>query len=106
MRWECVKTFDEPACVIVKHANPGRSRSASTPPRPTQKAQKTDPTSAYGGIVAFNRPFDGAAAEAIHATKQFVEVLLAPAITAERARCSPPSPTHGCSRPIAPPAAP
>jgi phosphoribosylaminoimidazolecarboxamide formyltransferase/IMP cyclohydrolase len=48
-----------------------------------RKALKTDPTSAYGGIVAFNRPFDGAAAEAIHAAKQFVEVLIAPAITPE-----------------------
>src|SRR5262249_47760986 len=44
---------------------------------------QTDPTSAYGGIIAFNRPFDGATPERIHAAKQFVEVLLAPAVTAE-----------------------
>ena len=89
--WECVKSFDEPgylggpaaACVIVKHANPcGVAIGASAADAYT-KALKTDPTSAYGGIVAFNRAFDGAAAERIHAAKQFVEVLLAPEITAE-----------------------
>jgi phosphoribosylaminoimidazolecarboxamide formyltransferase/IMP cyclohydrolase len=81
--WECVKTFDAPACVIVKHANPCGVAVGATAAEAYVKALKTDPTSAYGGIVAFNRPFDGAAAEAIHAAKQFVEVLLAPAITAE-----------------------
>ena len=81
--WECVKTFDEPACVIVKHANPCGVAVGASAAEAYAKALKTDPTSAYGGIVAFNRPFDGAAAEAIHAAKQFVEVLLAPAITAE-----------------------
>jgi phosphoribosylaminoimidazolecarboxamide formyltransferase/IMP cyclohydrolase len=81
--WECVKTFDEPACVIVKHANPCGVAIGASAAEAYAKALQTDPTSAYGGIVAFNRPFDGAAAEAIHAAKQFVEVLLAPAITAE-----------------------
>jgi phosphoribosylaminoimidazolecarboxamide formyltransferase / IMP cyclohydrolase len=81
--WECVKTFDAPACVIVKHANPCGVAVGASAAEAYVKALKTDPTSAYGGIVAFNRPFDGAAAEAIHAAKQFVEVLLAPAITAE-----------------------
>jgi len=81
--WECVKTFDAPACVIVKHANPCGVAVGASSAEAYVKALKTDPTSAYGGIVAFNRPFDGAAAEAIHAAKQFVEVLLAPAITAE-----------------------
>jgi phosphoribosylaminoimidazolecarboxamide formyltransferase/IMP cyclohydrolase len=81
--WECVKTFDEPACVIVKHANPCGVALGASAVEAYAKALKTDPTSAYGGIVAFNRPFDGAAAEAIHAAKQFVEVLLAPAVTPE-----------------------
>jgi phosphoribosylaminoimidazolecarboxamide formyltransferase/IMP cyclohydrolase len=81
--WECVKTFDEPACVIVKHANPCGVAVGASAADAYAKALKTDPTSAYGGIVAFNRPFDGAAAERIHAAKQFVEVLLAPAITDE-----------------------
>jgi len=81
--WECVKTFDEPACVIIKHANPCGVAVGASAAEAYVKALKTDPTSAYGGIVAFNRPFDGAAAEAIHAAKQFVEVLLAPAVTAE-----------------------
>jgi len=81
--WECVKTFDEAACVIVKHANPCGVAVGASAAEAYRKALKTDPTSAYGGIVAFNRPFDGAAAEAIHAAKQFVEVLIAPAITPE-----------------------
>ena len=85
--WECVKTFDAPACVIVKHANPCGVAIGTSPAEAYGKAWKTDPTSAYGGIVAFNRPFDGSAAEAIHANKQFVEVLIAPLITTEaRAR--------------------
>jgi phosphoribosylaminoimidazolecarboxamide formyltransferase / IMP cyclohydrolase len=81
--WECVKTFDMPACVIVKHANPCGVAIGASAAEAYRKAWKTDPTSAYGGIVAFNRPFDAAAAEAIQAHKQFVEVLIAPAITAE-----------------------
>ena len=81
--WECVKTFESPACVIVKHANPCGVAVGGSAAEAYGKAWKTDPTSAYGGIVAFNRPFDGAAAAAIVANKQFVEVLIAPAITAE-----------------------
>ena len=81
--WECVKTFDAPACVIVKHANPCGVAIGASAAEAYGKAWKTDPTSAYGGIVAFNRPFDGTAAEAIQANKQFVEVLIAPVITAE-----------------------
>jgi len=81
--WECVKTFDAPACVIVKHANPCGVGIGTSSAQAYGKAWKTDPTSAYGGIVAFNRPFDGAAAAAIQANKQFVEVLIAPVITAE-----------------------
>ena len=79
--WECVKSFSEPACVIVKHANPcgvavGQDALASY-----SKAFQTDPTSAFGGIIAFNRPVDKAAAEAV--SKQFVEVLMAPSYSAE-----------------------
>jgi len=74
--WECVRGFDTPACVIVKHANPCGVAVAAGPAEAYQKAFKTDPTSAFGGIIAFNRPVDAAAAQAVSA--QFVEVLLAP----------------------------
>jgi len=79
--WECVKTFDEPCCVIIKHANPCGVATGATPLDAYQKALKTDSTSAFGGIIAFNRPLDAAAAEAV--ARQFVEVLLAPAILPE-----------------------
>ncbi|MEK0417572.1 MAG: hypothetical protein RI949_1578, partial [Pseudomonadota bacterium] len=77
--WECVKSFEAPACVIVKHANPCGVAVAATPAQAYDKAFKTDPTSAFGGIIAFNRPVDEAAALAV--SKQFVEVLMAPAFT-------------------------
>jgi phosphoribosylaminoimidazolecarboxamide formyltransferase/IMP cyclohydrolase len=77
--WECVKTFaDAPACVIVKHANPCGVAVGESPAEAYAKAFKTDPTSAFGGIIAFNRPLDAAAAELV--ARQFVEVLIAPAI--------------------------
>ncbi|MDF3036490.1 MAG: purH [Paucimonas sp.] len=79
--WECVKTFDECACVIIKHANPCGVAVGATPLDVYNKAFQTDPTSAFGGIIAFNRELDGAAAEAV--AKQFVEVLIAPSFTAE-----------------------
>lgn len=79
--WECVKTFDAPACVIVKHANPCGVAVGATPAEAYAKAFKTDPTSAFGGIIAFNRPLDAAAAELV--VKQFVEVLIAPQIGPE-----------------------
>lgn len=75
--WECVKTFDTPACVIIKHANPCGVAVAENTLQAYTKAFKTDPTSAFGGIIAFNRPVDLATAEAV--SKQFVEVLIAPA---------------------------
>lgn len=81
--WECVKTFEESACVIIKHANPCGVAVGDNPFDAYSKALKTDPTSAFGGIIAFNRELDGAAAEAV--SKQFVEVLIAPSFT-ERAR--------------------
>ena len=79
--WECVKQFTQPACVIVKHANPCGVAVADGALAAYQKAFQTDPTSAFGGIIAFNVPVDGAAAEAV--SKQFVEVLMAPAFSDE-----------------------
>ncbi len=88
--WECVKQWatgasaapgEAAACVIVKHANPCGVALGCTALQAYQKAFQTDPTSAFGGIIAFNVPVDGAAAEAV--SKQFVEVLLAPAFTPE-----------------------
>ena len=76
---ECVRTFDEPACVIVKHANPCGVATAADLTTAYQRAHATDPTSAYGGIIAFNRPLDAATTECVIA-RQFVEVLIAPAI--------------------------
>jgi phosphoribosylaminoimidazolecarboxamide formyltransferase/IMP cyclohydrolase len=95
--WECVKSFDAPAsgggaqaaasgggaqaaaCVIVKHANPCGVAVGGTAAEAYAKAFKTDPTSAFGGIIAFNQPLDKAAAELV--VRQFVEVLIAPIIT-------------------------
>jgi phosphoribosylaminoimidazolecarboxamide formyltransferase / IMP cyclohydrolase len=77
--WECVKTFDEPACVIVKHANPCGVAIGADPGEAYVKAYATDPTSAFGGIIAFNRELDGAAAQAL--SGQFVEVVIAPAVS-------------------------
>jgi phosphoribosylaminoimidazolecarboxamide formyltransferase / IMP cyclohydrolase len=81
--WEAVKSFEQPACVIVKHANPCGVAVGQTIEEAYAKAWKTDPTSAYGGIVALNRPLDQATAQRIGVHKQFVEVLLAPAFTDE-----------------------
>ncbi|MEN3296860.1 MAG: phosphoribosylaminoimidazolecarboxamide formyltransferase / cyclohydrolase [Burkholderiales bacterium] len=79
--WECVKTFDETACVIIKHANPCGVAVGADPLEVYSKAFQTDPTSAFGGIIAFNRELDGKAAEAV--AKQFVEVLIAPSFSDE-----------------------
>ena len=80
--WECARSFDVCACVIVKHANPCGVAVGDTPLLAYQQAFKTDPTSAFGGIIAFNRPVDAATAQAI-TSQQFVEVLLAPAYSPE-----------------------
>ena len=74
--WECVKAFEGPACVIVKHANPCGVAVAADALEAYNKAFKTDPTSAFGGIIAFNSPVDQMLAEAV--VKQFVEVVMAP----------------------------
>ena len=79
--WECVKAFDAPACVIVKHANPCGVAVAASPLDAYRAAFATDPTSAFGGIIAFNREVDGATVEAVAA--QFLEVLMAPAYAAD-----------------------
>ncbi len=79
--WECVKTFELPACVIIKHANPCGAATADTPLDAYQRAFATDPTSAFGGIIAFNRLVDGETAELV--SKQFVEVIIAPQLTTE-----------------------
>jgi len=76
---ECVKSFDETACVIVKHANPCGVAIADTVLDAYQHAYVTDPTSAFGGIIAFNRPLDAATARVI-LDRQFVEVIVAPAV--------------------------
>ncbi|MDP3841015.1 MAG: bifunctional phosphoribosylaminoimidazolecarboxamide formyltransferase/IMP cyclohydrolase [Oxalobacteraceae bacterium] len=82
--WECVKTFaasNTSACVIVKHANPCGVAVGANALESYSKALQTDPTSAFGGIIAFNCVCDGAAAEAV--AKQFVELVIAPSFTAE-----------------------
>jgi len=79
--WECCRTFEVPACVIVKHANPCGVAIAQSPLEAYRRAFLTDPTSAFGGIIAFNRPLDAASAEAVSA--QFVEVVIAPRYDAE-----------------------
>ena len=79
--WECVKSFDAAACVIVKHANPCGVAVGLDALDSYSKAFQTDPTSAFGGIIALNRTVDGNAAQQI--AKQFVEVLMAPDFTAE-----------------------
>ncbi len=80
--WECVKSFgDRPACVIVKHANPCGVALGADSAHAYAQAFKTDPDSAFGGIIAFNVPVDGACARAV--ARQFVEVLIAPAFDDE-----------------------
>ncbi|HXZ60183.1 MAG TPA: bifunctional phosphoribosylaminoimidazolecarboxamide formyltransferase/IMP cyclohydrolase [Steroidobacteraceae bacterium] len=81
---ECVRQFSDPACVIVKHANPCGAAVAATALEAYEHAYRTDPTSAFGGIIAFNRELDAATARAITA-RQFVEVLAAPSVHADAA---------------------
>ena len=79
---ECVKQFDEPACVIVKHANPCGVAVALNIEAAYELAFATDPESAFGGIIAFNRELDSKTARAI-CEKQFVEVIIAPTVSAD-----------------------
>jgi len=76
---ECVKSFAEVACVIVKHANPCGVAVAGNALEAYQQAYLTDPTSAFGGIIAFNRALDAPTAKAI-LERQFVEVIIAPEV--------------------------
>ena len=75
--FECVRQFSTPACVIVKHANPCGVAVGTDTLEAYDKAYRTDPTSAFGGIIAFNRPLSAASARAI-LERQFVEVIIAP----------------------------
>ena len=77
---ECVKSFAEPACVIVKHANPCGAGTADNILAAYNKAYQTDPTSAFGGIIAFNRELDEETARAI-IERQFTEVIIAPTVS-------------------------
>jgi phosphoribosylaminoimidazolecarboxamide formyltransferase/IMP cyclohydrolase len=79
--WEAVKSFADPACVIIKHANPCGAATADQLLTTYQKAFKTDPVSAFGGILAFNRALDRETAEAIG--RQFAEVIIAPRVEPE-----------------------
>ncbi len=79
--WECVKSFTDPACVIVKHANPCGAAIGENLLSAYSKAFSTDPTSAFGGIIAFNRAIDRATAEQVG--KQFAEVIIAPRVEPE-----------------------
>ncbi|HGZ6488956.1 TPA: bifunctional phosphoribosylaminoimidazolecarboxamide formyltransferase/IMP cyclohydrolase [Vibrio parahaemolyticus] len=79
---ECVKEFNEPACVIVKHANPCGVALGKDILEAYNRAYQTDPTSAFGGIIAFNQELDAKTATAI-VERQFVEVIIAPSVSAE-----------------------
>lgn len=79
---ECVRQFDQPACVIVKHANPCGVAVAPSLEEAYARAYVTDPTSAFGGIIAFNRPLDAQTAQRI-LNQQFVEVVIAPDVDAD-----------------------
>ena len=79
---ECIKQFEEPACVIVKHANPCGVAISNNIMQAYDAAYSTDPESAFGGIIAFNRELDGDTAKAI-VDRQFVEVIIAPGVSNE-----------------------
>ncbi len=82
---ECVKQFEAPACVIVKHANPCGVAIDGTLLQAYDRAYSTDPESAFGGIIAFNRELDGETAKAI-VDRQFVEVIIAPSVSEDATR--------------------
>jgi phosphoribosylaminoimidazolecarboxamide formyltransferase/IMP cyclohydrolase len=80
--FECVRQFEAPACVIVKHANPCGVAVAGSLGEAYDRAFRTDPTSAFGGIIAFNQPLDAGTARTI-VERQFVEVIIAPSVEPE-----------------------
>jgi phosphoribosylaminoimidazolecarboxamide formyltransferase/IMP cyclohydrolase len=88
---ECVKSLGQPGCVIVKHSNPCGVALADTPEEAYRKAYACDPTSAFGGIIAFNTPVSAAATQEIVAN-QFVEVIVAPSYEAGAAEAFLPKP--------------
>ena len=79
--WECVKQFADPACVIIKHANPCGVATGASLLAAYEKAFATDPTSAFGGILGFNRALDATTVQAV--AKQFAEVVIAPRVEPE-----------------------
>ncbi|MGZ9058201.1 MAG: bifunctional phosphoribosylaminoimidazolecarboxamide formyltransferase/IMP cyclohydrolase [Burkholderiaceae bacterium] len=79
--WECVRSFDRTACAIVKHANPCGVAVGTSTYDAYAKALQTDPTSAFGGVIAFNRALDVQAAQSV--SRQFVEVVIAPEFSSE-----------------------
>ena len=79
--WECVKQFADPACVIIKHANPCGVATGASLLAAYEKAFATDPVSAFGGILAFNRALDASTVQAV--AKQFAEVIIAPRVEPE-----------------------
>lgn len=79
--WECVKSFEATACVIVKHANPCGAALGASAAEAYRKAFATDPVSSFGGIIAFNCAVDGEAAQAV--SQQFLELVIAPAFSPE-----------------------
>ena len=78
--WRCVRQFDDDSCVIVKHANPCGVASAGSPAAAYDRAHATDPVSAFGGVIAFNREVDEATAREV-LDRQFVELIIAPAFS-------------------------
>ena len=82
---ECVRQFAQPACVIVKHANPCGAAVAGSAGDAYEAAYRTDPTSAFGGIIAFNRELDGHTAETL-VSRQFAEVIASPSVSAGAAQ--------------------
>ena len=80
--WQCTRQFENPSCVIVKHANPCGVASANSPLAAYENAYATDSTSAFGGVIAFNTEVDEETAATI-VDRQFVELMIAPAFTAE-----------------------
>lgn len=74
--WDLAQEFDEPVCAIIKHTNPCGTATGRTLAEAYARALECDPVSAFGGVIAVNRPLDGAAAEEMH--KLFLEVLSAP----------------------------
>ncbi len=81
--WTAVREFDEPACVIVKHLTPCGVCVADDVVRAYQRAHECDPVSAYGGVMAFNRPINSDVVVEIFENKQFVEAIIAPEIAAD-----------------------